>query len=901
MGINRNKVLSSALKHVHKGNWDKAIAQYQLLVNDDSRDVRSMLKIADLYSKLGKNDQALNGYQQVAQHYASDEIFEKAAAVYKQALRLAPESPDLHRDLGDAYHSLGRLKDAVRAYHQAQKIYKSRGDAARQTEVLERMIALDPDDIGMRIQLAERYAKDNEVTRALEFFEFAAERLDQEGRTDEFVQVAERIIFLRDDAPDLRRRVIDIYLSNGQYRHALSHLQVCFKREPQNPQILDRLSQAFERLDRGDKAVLVLHELANLPATQANERECEHIYERILAIQPDDARALKRLRRLRKLSDAGTPTGVTHTNPSASPKPARPGAQSDADALAGVEFLDETSGIVFLDGPEDANPGAPEPVDISNDLEELEVVAPTIERTGEDDSTAAVARVLKETEVFIKYGLFDKAYETIVSVIARYPNNLHARAQMAQLQEARNNPEGAVDEFLEMARITRATPRHCQKFVREAFALTNDSERVRRLADQLGVPLEAEQSTATGHEFGGLDAHSLAESTANDPDSRSQDASRDQHLPLDDYDYDEDEYSEDEASHTDRMVVTDDMLAMNLEDLELIDEGAKSFDEPGTQELDLDDDALLFADQPVAATEDHAFEVLDDDAFDFDEAELMDADLIELEIDDAEFIDADMLDDELDIEEIEDMEFDGLDFDESAFEGAELLEMDVDIEGLSELSDSQMGALQDDNRAGAAGNPEFDLSVTDAEADQMFDQLFGDSGAGFGGLGEETSVGESSGLDFFGNQHGFDEVSDVPPSGPTLRRSSDSGGPAHQDFQIGNSEFGARSLSGKFVPAAEFEQSEGVVLGEDEAHNTSLELGLAYRDMGLFDEAILEFTHALDDPDARDAATYHIALCEIELGKQTDAVERLQALLLQSDLAGPIRQAALEQLQGSEA
>lgn len=941
MGINRNKVLASARKHVHKGSWAKAIGQYQRLVDDDPSDARSMLKIADLHSKLGQTERALEGYHKVAAYYANDEIYEKAAAVYKQALRLAPESPDLHRDLGDAYHRLGRLKDAIRAYHKAQKIHKSRGDGARQSEILERMIALDSQDIGMRIQLAERYAKDGEDARALELFEFVADHLDQEGRVDEFVQVAERIIFLRDEAPDLRRRVIDIYLNRGQYRRALSHLQVCFKRQPQNLQILDLLARAFVHLSREDKAVMVLHEMANQYDARSDDDASARTYERILAIAPNDGRAQSRLNKLRKLNDSGALSPSPHTGalkprtqtPSSSP----PVASSDHDALAGIEFLDETSGVKVQQPqssqpptpeqrppqpqtppPSPPNPSAPsvpedeEPVDITDSLQAVEVVAPTVENDA-DAEADAVSRVLKETDVFIKYGLFDKAYETIVGVIARHPNSLRARSQMARLQQARNNPEGAADEFLEMARITHATPGRSEKFVREAFALSSDSGRIRSQAEMLGIQLDSE---GAAHAFaspspGVAQDSSLAEPTSINRDSTSQPEMVSQldepDFPTDEFDDAEQNYRQPDTSHTDRIEVTDDLLAMNLGDLEMADPPTSTIDEPGTQELDLDDDDLIFADELTQPTEDAELGEISDSEFDFDEQDFVDAEFIDIDLEPQDPLESEHHRQDLELSEIDDIpeqEFDELDFDESVFDDADLVEMDVDINGLDELGNAQMGALQDDPAANAQHAPDFALS--DEEADQMFDGLFGDSDANEhgglnGALDEKTSVGERAEVDFL-VQQGMAEGSDNrPPINPTLERSTGPGGSEEPELQVSSHDFGARSLSKKFVPAAEFEQSTTLGLGESDAHNTSLELGLAYKDMGLYDEAIFEFNQALDDPDAMAAANFHIALCEIETGKQEAAIKRLETLLQQGNVPDPIREATQEQLQGLEA
>ncbi len=68
MAINRNKVLDAARKYQSRGQYDKAIAQYEKLVGADKRDVRSLLKIGDLYVRKGDRGSAIETYENVAGH-----------------------------------------------------------------------------------------------------------------------------------------------------------------------------------------------------------------------------------------------------------------------------------------------------------------------------------------------------------------------------------------------------------------------------------------------------------------------------------------------------------------------------------------------------------------------------------------------------------------------------------------------------------------------------------------------------------------------------------------------------------------------------------------------------------------------------------------------------------------
>ena len=55
MAVNRTKVLEAAQKFLSKGQYDKAIAEYQKLVSEDPRDVRTLLKIGDLHTRRATN------------------------------------------------------------------------------------------------------------------------------------------------------------------------------------------------------------------------------------------------------------------------------------------------------------------------------------------------------------------------------------------------------------------------------------------------------------------------------------------------------------------------------------------------------------------------------------------------------------------------------------------------------------------------------------------------------------------------------------------------------------------------------------------------------------------------------------------------------------------------------
>ena len=68
MAINRDKILQEAQKLVDKKRYDKAIAEYQKVVADDPTDVRTLLKIGNLYLQLEQFADAISTYERVGSH-----------------------------------------------------------------------------------------------------------------------------------------------------------------------------------------------------------------------------------------------------------------------------------------------------------------------------------------------------------------------------------------------------------------------------------------------------------------------------------------------------------------------------------------------------------------------------------------------------------------------------------------------------------------------------------------------------------------------------------------------------------------------------------------------------------------------------------------------------------------
>ncbi len=396
MAINRDKVSASAIKHLQSGKFDRAIGELQKLVEDDPKDVRTLLKLGDTYVKVGQRDSAISSYQAVADVYSEQGFYLKAVAVFKQMLRVDGNLPDVHMQLAEMYQQLGLHSDCMQHFQQVAVYHERQGDLGKTLDVLKRMVDLDPDNLPSRIKLAELFAQQGHNDKAIEEFRSAADYLKGQERHDDFIRVAERLVYFDPSAIDVTRELATLYLRRGDAKLALGKLQTCFKADPRNLETLTLIAEAFLAMDQVVKTISVYKEIARIHESTGNAPEAQRHWNRVLELVPDDAEAQQ------ALGMVGMPTAA--------------GASTAAPVAA-----------------------APAPAPASVDPEEEQV-----------------ARLLTETDVYVKYGLRDKALEHLNKVIAMRPDLIEAHDKMRDLYQQMGNRAGLIDELSSLIELGTA-------------------------------------------------------------------------------------------------------------------------------------------------------------------------------------------------------------------------------------------------------------------------------------------------------------------------------------------------------------------------------------------------------------------------------------------------------------
>jgi len=92
--VNTKAVWADFFKALKNSNWDEAIKQIDLLIDDEPRNFNHYLKRGDICQKQGDKNAAIKTYLKAANILTTDGFQKKAAAVYKMVLRLDPQNQD---------------------------------------------------------------------------------------------------------------------------------------------------------------------------------------------------------------------------------------------------------------------------------------------------------------------------------------------------------------------------------------------------------------------------------------------------------------------------------------------------------------------------------------------------------------------------------------------------------------------------------------------------------------------------------------------------------------------------------------------------------------------------------------------------------------------------------------
>jgi tetratricopeptide (TPR) repeat protein len=468
-GFNKQKVLSAAEKFVQQGKLQNAIAEYDKVLKHDARDLTVNNTIGDLYSRLGDRAKAIECFKMVGDAYAAQGFTVKGIAMYKKITKLQP-SLDASLKLAELYTQQGLFNDARAQYLQVAEDFMKNGDLDQAVRLFQKVLEMDPENVPMRIKLAEVYVKLGKKKEAWEIFSAAAESLRARGSAAASEDVLKRMLTLDPSSSYVLLLRGKAALEGDDPKSAVSYLEKASDIDS-HPDGLRDLLKAYLQIGPLTKAVpiaeklLTVHNdpeglflLADGCARLGEYRQALEVYtrhaDRLLASDStkllaslhtmithvrDDSEALDTL--LALLNKAGETTHINEVVELLAHSSVKDGNLARARELYRVLATTEPQNQLHLQNYQQVSGridgvspfGGITAEEGTVIIEELEATAPVIDQVYPDDVAIALRSAITDADLFLSYNLPEKALVPLLAALPQAPDDIRLNQRLVAL------------------------------------------------------------------------------------------------------------------------------------------------------------------------------------------------------------------------------------------------------------------------------------------------------------------------------------------------------------------------------------------------------------------------------------------------------------------------------------
>ena len=192
------KLKKKAAEFELKKQFDKALAVYVEILDgfdssDEEVDVSLFNRVGDLYLKQGSVGDAVDYYEQAVDRYAEGGFFNNAIALCNKILRNSPGRASVYYKLGKISAQKGFKGDAKKNFLEYADRMQSSGKIDEAFRALKEFADLCPDQDDIRLMLAEQLSKNGRGSEAIEQLQLLYVRYSHEGRDAEARATVERM------------------------------------------------------------------------------------------------------------------------------------------------------------------------------------------------------------------------------------------------------------------------------------------------------------------------------------------------------------------------------------------------------------------------------------------------------------------------------------------------------------------------------------------------------------------------------------------------------------------------------------------------------------------------------------------------------------------------------------
>ena len=419
---------------VSDGFLTKAIAVYKRISKLAPEEIRPLEKLADLYVQQGVMSEARPLFLQLAELHLKNGKQPEAIALLKKLLLAEPDNLRIQVRLADLYQAMGQSGEALEGYVSAAQRALARGDQAECERLADKALQLNPKQLDAMIIKARCHSSVGNVTQAAEILERVPD-LEKGGepaellldlylkssKWDEATALALKIFSSDEKNFTATQKVAEALLESGQTDRAMSllariripmidagehegvsHLlQGLADRMPGRLEPLEWLVDTYGRTSDSFRLPDALAHLGDALVANGKLDRAKEIFEQLVDRDPENDSAK------RKLNDLLRKMGAKPAEPQPIPE------HAEMPETLQAEFAKAPAAKVRAGLQDDApNVAAQAATPNKPSIDEQEL---------DEDTQKFIAQSLTDVDLFASYGLTQKAIGLLEAILRRAP------------------------------------------------------------------------------------------------------------------------------------------------------------------------------------------------------------------------------------------------------------------------------------------------------------------------------------------------------------------------------------------------------------------------------------------------------------------------------------------------
>ena len=192
MAFNKSKHLEAAQKHIAQGKIPQAIAEYKAILAAEPSDQVTLMTVGDLFVRANDLAQASEYFEKLAGVFLDEGFTSKAIAIYKKIAKLAPDQIEPLEKLADLYVQQGVMSEARPIYIQMAEAHLKNKQPERAADTLRRLLDIEPDNVRVQTRLADLYQAIGQKGEAARAYLMAAFRSFERNEMDAALTLVEK-------------------------------------------------------------------------------------------------------------------------------------------------------------------------------------------------------------------------------------------------------------------------------------------------------------------------------------------------------------------------------------------------------------------------------------------------------------------------------------------------------------------------------------------------------------------------------------------------------------------------------------------------------------------------------------------------------------------------------------